>query len=39
MVTHSPHLPLSQSYGMINLIKEHRHGDSCISIYQKEVIS
>jgi 16S rRNA (guanine966-N2)-methyltransferase len=39
MVTHSPHLPLSQSYATINLIKEHRHGDSCISIYRKEVQS
>ncbi|MCK4273504.1 MAG: 16S rRNA (guanine(966)-N(2))-methyltransferase RsmD [Dehalococcoidales bacterium] len=37
VVTHSPHLPLSPSYATINLVKEHRHGDSCISIYQKEV--
>ena len=37
VVTHSPHLPLSSSYATLNLIKEHRHGDSCISIYQKEV--
>jgi len=36
VVTHSPHLPLSPSYATINLVKEHRHGDSCISIYQKE---
>jgi len=37
VVTHSPRLPLSVSYAELNLIKEHRHGDSCISIYQKEV--
>jgi len=36
VVTHSPHLPLSPSYATINLVKEYRHGDSCISIYQKE---
>jgi 16S rRNA (guanine966-N2)-methyltransferase len=36
VVTHSPHLPLSQSYASLNLIKEHRHGDSCISLYGKE---
>ncbi len=39
VVTHSPRLPLDSSYATINLIKEHRHGDSCISIYQKEVPS
>jgi 16S rRNA (guanine966-N2)-methyltransferase len=37
VVTHSPHLPLNPTYDTLNLIKEHRHGDSCISIYQKEV--
>ena len=35
VVTHSPHLPLSSTYGALNLIKERRHGDSCIAIYQK----
>jgi 16S rRNA (guanine966-N2)-methyltransferase len=39
MVTHSPHLPLSQGYAALKLIKEHRHGDSCISIYRREVKS
>jgi 16S rRNA (guanine966-N2)-methyltransferase len=39
MVTHSPHLPLSQNYATLSLVKEHRHGDSCISIYRKEVKS
>ena len=35
VVTHSPHLPLSSTYVTLNLIKERRHGDSCIAIYQK----
>ena len=37
VVTHSPHLPLNSTYATLNLIKERRHGDSCIAIYQKEV--
>ncbi len=36
VVTHSPRLPLNPTYAPLNLIKEHRHGDSCIAIYQKE---
>ena len=36
VVTHSPHLALSSSYGSMSLVKEHRHGDSCIAIYRKE---
>ncbi len=36
VVTHSSHLPLSPTYAPLNLIKERRHGDSCIAIYQKE---
>ena len=36
VVTHSTHLPLSSTYATLNLIKERRHGDSCIAIYQKE---
>ena len=36
VVTHSPHLHLDSTYATLNLIKEHRHGDSCIAIYQKE---
>jgi len=39
MVTHSPHFPLEPGYAALNLIKEHRHGDSCISIYRKEAKS
>jgi 16S rRNA (guanine966-N2)-methyltransferase len=38
VITHSPHLSLDRSYGPLNLLKEHRHGDSCISIYQKEAL-
>ncbi|MFC1897290.1 16S rRNA (guanine(966)-N(2))-methyltransferase RsmD [Chloroflexota bacterium] len=36
VVTHSPHSPLNSSYATLNLMKEHRHGDSCIALYQKE---
>jgi len=36
VVTHSPHLSLSPAYGPLCLTKEHRHGDSCISVYRKE---
>ncbi len=35
VVTHSPHLPLNSTYATLNLIKERRHGDSCIAIYQR----
>lgn len=36
VVTHSPHLPLDSTYAALNLVKEYRHGDSCIAVYQKE---
>ena len=36
VVTHSPHLSLEKTYAQLNLVKERRHGDSCIAIYQKE---
>ena len=36
VVTHSPHLSLNSTYATLNLIKEHRHGDSCIALYQRE---
>jgi len=39
VVTHSHRLPLSPSYGWLRLTKEHRHGDSCIAVYQKEAES
>ena len=36
VVTHSPHLLLNPAYATLNLVKEHRHGDSCIAVYRKE---
>ena len=36
VVTHSPHLALDSTYPPLNLVKEHRHGDSCIAVYKKE---
>ncbi len=36
VITHSPHLTLNSAYATLNLIKEHRHGDSCIAVYRKE---
>jgi 16S rRNA (guanine966-N2)-methyltransferase len=36
VVTHSPRLALNSAYGLLRLVKEHRHGDSCIAIYRKE---
>ncbi|MFC1847209.1 16S rRNA (guanine(966)-N(2))-methyltransferase RsmD [Chloroflexota bacterium] len=39
VVTHSPHLTLDSTYAALNLMKEHRHGDSCIALYQKESIT
>jgi len=35
IVTHSPRLTLDSTYVPLNLVKERRHGDSCIAIYQK----
>ena len=37
VVTHSPRFPLDSNYAALSLVKEQRHGDSCISVYQKEV--
>ncbi len=37
VITHSSHLALEAKYPPLSLIKERRHGDSCIAIYQKEV--
>ena len=39
VVTHSPHLPLDSGYGILHLIKEYRHGDSCIKVYRKEAMA
>jgi len=36
VVTHSPRSSLNSNYTSLNLIKEHRHGDSCIAVYKKE---
>jgi len=36
VVTHSPHLPLESNYAPLKAIKERRHGDSCIKVFQKE---
>jgi 16S rRNA (guanine966-N2)-methyltransferase len=36
VVTHSPRLSLEAKYAPLNLVKEHRHGDSCIAVYKKE---
>ena len=35
VVTHSSHLQLESAYATLSLVKERRHGDSCIAIYQK----
>jgi 16S rRNA (guanine966-N2)-methyltransferase len=37
VVTHSPRRPLLPAYGGLGLVKEHRHGDSCIAIFRREV--
>jgi len=36
VVTHSPRLRLKPAYGSLSLVKEHRHGDSCIAVFRKE---
>ena len=35
VVTHSSLLPFNAAYGALNLVKEHRHGDSCIAVFHK----
>ncbi len=35
VVTHSSLLPFNSTYGALQLIKEHRHGDSCIAVFRK----
>ncbi len=39
VVSHASRSPLEQSYDALSLIKEKRYGDTCISIYRKEVKS
>ena len=36
---HAARFPLNSVYGELYLIKERRYGDTCIAIYQKELIS
>jgi len=36
VVTHSPHFPLIPTPAALKLAKEHRHGDSIITLYRKE---
>jgi 16S rRNA (guanine(966)-N(2))-methyltransferase RsmD len=36
VVTHSSRFPLKSEYGAMRMFKEHRHGDSTISLYWKE---
>ena len=36
VVTHSSRFPLQPDYGSLIMFKEHRHGDSTISLYRKE---
>ena len=35
VVTHSSLLPFNSTYGALRLVKEHRHGDSCIAVFRK----
>ena len=36
IVNHSSRLALEPSYGRLAVVKEHHHGDTCISVYRKE---
>jgi 16S rRNA (guanine966-N2)-methyltransferase len=35
VVTHSSLLPFDTAYGALGLVKEHRHGDSCIAVFSR----
>jgi len=37
VVSHASRFPLNHSYDGLSMIKEKRYGDTCISIYHKEV--
>ena len=39
VVTHSSRSPLEPTYPPLHALKERRHGDSCITVYQKEAKS
>ncbi len=36
VATHSSRIPLQPSYAALAMVKEQRHGDSCVSFYHKE---
>jgi 16S rRNA (guanine(966)-N(2))-methyltransferase RsmD len=36
IITHSPHFSLESHYGALSLLRERRHGDSCIAVYRRE---
>lgn len=38
VVTHSPRLKLESRYNSLELVKERRHGDSVIALYQKREV-
>jgi 16S rRNA (guanine966-N2)-methyltransferase len=37
VLPHASRSPLAEAYGELRLIKEKKHGDTCISIYRREV--
>jgi 16S rRNA (guanine966-N2)-methyltransferase len=37
VITHTKRFPLQPEYRALRMFKEHRHGDSTISIYRKEI--
>jgi len=39
VVTHSSRMALRPAYGQMAVVKEYRHGDSSIALYQKEAAS
>jgi 16S rRNA (guanine966-N2)-methyltransferase len=39
IISHASRFPLQHSYDGLSLVKEKRYGDTCISIYRKEVES
>lgn len=36
VVTHSPRLSFTPDYGSLHVIREQRHGDSCINVFRKK---
>jgi len=39
LASHASRLPMEKKYNNLSLIKERKYGDTCISIYRKEVTS